>query len=404
MATPSDAPSLLTRIRTVGQAELRRLKVIGLSVLVILLFGAFLCFSASDIAFKLDKGTRLAAAIASLAGLAIAMVKLASLYVSRKDARDKIAAEVETKWPELEASLTTSVEFGSDPKKAELLSSPEIVAKLIEQTEERSRVMNFLRVVNWRLAAGLGVVAGLLVVACLAYAACLPRLASLTFHRFVKPWANVPPPTLTVLDVQPKSQDVRKFSNIEVVARVEGRIPREAAIQFAFVKPPGQPGSPEWQRQVMEKKDDLLYTFRFPRLQDSVKFRVKAGDCTTDEYLLDVYEPPKILKVTATFRYPEYTGLQAKTEDDFLGPISAIKGTVVELTAVTNVPVTRAALALRRERALFADAEVVEPTKVKTALEVHQNLKYALFIQDAKGRVNSDAPFHAIKVIPDKAP
>ena len=102
-------------------------------------------------------------------------------------------------------------------------------------------------------------------------------------------------PTLTVAEIQPGSRDVRRLETVEVSAAMEGRLPKTAAISFAVVPEDAPPGAAsQWRTENMVKTDARTFTFAFPRMLDSVKYHVTAGDFQSREFLLNVYEVPNL--------------------------------------------------------------------------------------------------------------
>ena len=394
---------LLNKVHGVARRRLRRFEVIALSGVLAVLIGLFLVFSATDIALKLSKGTRAALSTCSLALICMVGWKLARAGMQAVAEARRIAAQVEREFPDLETSLSTSVEFGSDEQKTQRLSSPALVEALVDHTRKKAEALDFLRTVDWRWPKVLAAVAAFTLGACIAYVVHYPRLARLTFARMVYPWRDLPAPTLTLVEVSPRDCEVRRASRVEIVASLSGRIPRHARIFYRPANAPGKTPSP-WKESIMQPRSRSAHVYSFPRLMQSIQYSVKAGDCRTRPYTIEVYEIPKIVRMTATFTYPEYTGLKPKTNHDFLGPITAIKGTRVDIDAAVNTPVNAGGIQFRKHKRTGGVAELKGPQRLHASLLVMANDQYRLWVSDAKGRTNEDAIFFSIRALDDAAP
>ena len=129
---------ILGRLNAVARANGRRLRRVAFRALLTIFGVAFLIFSALDVYVKFSTSGRLA--MSSLSGLlllaAFVMFVTRAIHM-RKEAR-RVAVDVESKFDQLETTVSTSVEYGTDPKKTMELSSEQIVSKLIDEASSRS--------------------------------------------------------------------------------------------------------------------------------------------------------------------------------------------------------------------------------------------------------------------------
>ena len=158
----------LARLRGVSLAAALAALVMG---------GAFIAASVFDVAFRLEPFTR-----ALLLAGSVVLAIWAALRARRGSLADGGAAarEVERSFPEIESSLSTAIEFGSDPEKTEAYSSREIVDGLVETTEARTEPLPFRHAVNWRAVGRAGAGLAAVAVAVLLYALLLPHMAAST--------------------------------------------------------------------------------------------------------------------------------------------------------------------------------------------------------------------------------
>lgn len=399
----SELSQLLKRLNGVQRLRGTRYRVIFLCTAIGLFGSLFLAFSVVDIAFKLPLTARALASSACLVAMLLAVAKLIRVGLSQRRELRASAQEVERTYPQIDAALSTSVEFGLDKERAERLSSEGIVAALVADTQGRTHALDFFQSINWRRAKAAALWFAVVVAACGFYSVRYTRLAHLTFLRMVGPWRDVPAPTLTLAEVRPRNCEVRKLGDVRISAYLSGKIPPECRLVYRTVD--DQAGSPsKWQNEPMTMQDAQLYTFKFSRMMQPAKFRVLAGDFRSDEYTIDVYEVPRVVRINMSLIYPEYCGLGQKELKDSIGPITALRGTVVRIHAFANKPLRRAGIRFSSREPAFVAAELPKPDELAAEFTIHQNDRYKIWLADAQGRVNEDAVFYTIKALDDKKP
>jgi len=320
--------SLLQRLSDVRRHNARRLQMIALCSLTALFAACFLAFSGLDIWLKLAKNTRLAFSGLSLAAALALLAAFVVVGLKRRKTERKLALDVEARYRELGSSVSTSIEFGTDPEKTRALSSEQVVDLLIKDTSKRTARVNFLRAVDWAVPARVLALLGVVLLVWLGFYLTYRDVCGLTLHRFLKPWADLPAPTLTRIAVSPGDMEVRKLTTVSVKADVEGRLPSGVTIHYELI-PEGQQPTGKYKSAKMERHDLRSYSFDFARLLDSVKYYVTGGDCKTNVYMLRIYEVPRITQLKMTLTYPAYTGMKPRKIEDAVGPITALRGTKV---------------------------------------------------------------------------
>jgi len=399
----SDLKPILDRLDRVARGISRKQKVIALCCIAALVLALFLIFSGLDIRIKFTKSARLTfSSISLLLTALLAIIFAVRIAINRLTAK-AAALHVESNFPQLERTVSTAVEFGTNPEKARTLSSEQIVELLIAEAERRSRTTNFACAVDSIGARRAGAALAIVGIFCFAYFLAFPDIFPLTLKRFFMPWKNLPPPTLTTITVKPGDMEVRKLSTVDISATVSGRIPSSVVIHYALI-PEGKTGGLDWKQEEMKKVEDRHYSFAFARMLDSIKYYVTGGDCQTDEYLLRIYEVPRITRLEMRLVYPDYTGMKPKEIKDAVGPVTALRGTRVEIRGFTNKPIASALLEFMSESRPSIKARRVEGNEFFVDFVVIENDKYRLKVTDDRGRTNEDAIFYSIKAIEDKPP
>src|SRR3990170_770428 len=121
-----------------------------------------------------------------------------------------------------------------------------------------------------------------------------------------------------------------------------------------------------------------------------------------DKKGLSAYARPIIGDITISYRYPLYSGLQQKTVYNTSGDIKALKGSEVQMSAISDRTLASAAI-------IFNDSTkipfVVENGKtMKGALALLESGTYVFETTDSTGRTLKDAIPHKIQVDSDLYP
>jgi hypothetical protein len=185
-------------------------------------------------------------------------------------------------------------------------------------------------VVASSLAAGL-------VVALVAGWLWQPARFTTAASRILLPFASIDPVYRTVLVVSPG--DVEAAGDVTIRVQIRGERPSEIAVLLAEQDRHSTQLVP-----VGEADDAVTYTLR--DVQKSLTYAVRGGDFTSPFYRIDVPTPARLLRVQATYRYPEYTRL-ADQSVETAGDLEAVRGTDAQLILVLDRPAEEAALVLR---------------------------------------------------------
>ena len=95
----------------------------------------------------------------------------------------------------------------------------------------------------------------------------------------------------------------------------------------------------------MTAAGDGTFIVTFERVQESFPYAVAAGPSRSDTYAIEVIRPARVARIDLRYRYPEGLGLPPRVDEDG-GDIFGPSGTTVDLTIVTDKPITRGALTL----------------------------------------------------------
>lgn len=117
---------------------------------------------------------------------------------------------------------------------------------------------------------------------------------------------------------------------------------------------------------------------------------------------LSPHAVPVIGDITISYRYPLYSGLQQKTVYNTSGDIKALKGSEVQISAVSDRSLASAAIILNNSGKI---PFMVENGKMlKGTLVLLESGSYVFETTDTAGRTIKDAQSHKVQVDPDQYP
>ena len=222
------------------------------------------------------------------------------------------------------------------------------------------------------------------------YALLLPSWFSNGFHRYLAPFGSVNHLGAPKFVVKPGDVKVKPGEIVTVELLFE---------------------TPEVPAQAFVRRGDSRYAmsfdgrgFRFsfpPAGSKSFKYRVEAGGARSPWYTVTVVQPPSVVALTLIYRYPDYTGVPVRFEENAAGPISAPKGTVVEIRARADRPLKSA-----RVRFCGEDLPLSVQKKVWAVgrVTLEENGSWSLAVVSAKEGLEGGRREYPVRIVPDRPP
>lgn len=318
----------LARFRKRRTQMLVRRAGIAASVVLLLLF---LLVALLDRATFMPDGLRRGLSYLGYVAAAVAAWRLALRFVREADAAEGAAMLLEKGDPALREKLLSAVELAR-PQQGE--DSEEFRAKL--QDEVGARLTDFdpgsvlpdtlLR--PWKTA--LYGMAALLVIMSFIPGLHLPGFMA----RAALPFANIGRPSSTkVRIVTPARPDalVPLASSTPLSVQIEGVIPSRVLVETVALTENARAARMELSSAGANRFEGSVGIG-----QNSVKYRIIAGDAITAWHTLEARPRPRIVEFTKTIISPAYTGLPEQTVAEDHGDISALDGATVKLTMKPN--------------------------------------------------------------------
>lgn len=217
-----------------------------------------------------------------------------------------LAAVVEQKYPGLGERLTSTVELAGQEDLRH--GAPALVGLLVEDTEKRTRPLNFLPAIPTRAATGLCLAATIAVALLVAPGFAWPQEYADLAHRFLRPWSELPPYTFVVA---PGDVVAAKGSSVAITVTVHPRTARIALPASTSLVLTDAEGHETSQRMRADRSD--AFSFPLKVIADG-QYRVEARAAVGDTVAASASHP--IVAVTpvelaadnpvATVTPPEY--------------------------------------------------------------------------------------------------
>jgi len=133
------------------------------------------------------------------------------------------------------------------------------------------------------------------------------------------------------ITVTPGDVVVPRGADVIVEAVASGFVARRMEMNATFEHTDG------WERAPMARLDESKYGFVFVGVSEQVDYYVQAAGLNSERHVIYVADLPRVTGVSLSYEFPDWTGLPVTEHDN--GDVSALPGTRVEVTAVTDLPV-----------------------------------------------------------------
>jgi hypothetical protein len=164
-----------------------------------------------------------------------------------------------------------------------------------------------------------------------------------TVRRVLAPWAAISRPSrVRVLEFKPGDAQAFLGESVTISARLEG-VTEKDSVAIIYSTDDGQTVE---RRVALERGSDgrewkAVLPPDSAGLQQSLTYRLEAGDAITATYRIEARPAPLIAVRSVTYDYPAYTTRERRVVER-QGDISAVEGTRVTVEALANQPIKSA--------------------------------------------------------------
>ncbi|WP_129641598.1 DUF4175 family protein [Peristeroidobacter agariperforans] len=143
--------------------------------------------------------------------------------------------------------------------------------------------------------------------------------------------------TLKRVTVEPGNATVRRNSDVAIQATIEGFRPDQTQVFVRFAD------QQQWEAAPMRSAEEGLFDFKLYAVRGPLSYYVEADGVRSAEHNIGVVDLPRIERVRLTYQYPEWTGLDATTDEESRD-IRAVAGTDVKVEVFADAPLDAPAL------------------------------------------------------------
>lgn len=318
------------------------------------------------------------------------------------------AETIERSRPTLKNTLLNFLLFRDDPRGVH----QRVLGAIEEQAATNLAGVHVESAVDRTRLIRLGyVLVGILVV-CAAYTLLSPKDLFKTARRVAMPWADISPPTQTTIDeITPGDAEAFRGQQVEVRAHVDG-LPEDGRVVLYYTTADRQQVDREL--EMFRPADDYRHAAVLPArdaaLEQTLSYRIEAGDAITKTYQIEVAAAPTIVVTAVEYEYPKYTGLVSQRLEH-QGDIKAIEGTRVTLETVANQNIDTAHIDFDCDNKLDLRMQIQEQTASGTfTLALAEDRltpwheSYQVTFKNTSGERNPQPVRHRISVTRDIAP
>src|SRR3954466_6998152 len=256
-----------------------------------------------------------------LAAVFAALVAFAAMPLRRQVTDTQVALYLEEHNPSLEAAILSAVEASGT---ADQTYSPRLIERLVEQAIEQSRAVNHGMAIDGarmkRHGLSLAAFAGVAALFVLLGPAYVRSGLSALLNWSQSAEAASP----YKIVVQPGDASVPRGGDLTVHAKLEGFASKEVAL-------PMRTAGGEFQRlPLVASADAASFEGMMFRLDKETEYFVESNGVTSPHYTLKVVDLPTVQKMDLEYRFPAYTNLEPRKEEN-AGDVAALRGTEVLL-------------------------------------------------------------------------
>ena len=315
---------------------------------------------------------------------------------------ETVAHEIEQKFPDLDASLLTSMQLRSNDEERLGFLEQDVLRKSVTHSYH-NRWASIIP--GWHLLAA--PLAGL--IGLLAFAV---AMFCLIFHTKPTPVDETIRFADAAVDesgfeisVEPGNTEIERGTSLLVLARFDKSFPPEATL----VVTDGEGVSSRL--PMLKSLDDPVFGARVSSVKGPLNYRVDFATAQSDQYEVTVFDFPKLVQADAALEFPDYTQMESKVVQD-VRRVNAVEGTSAEFSFYVNkpvvgaqlVPVSRGDADGQPSQPIELTADAQDPKKLVANIKMEQSQKFELVLRDADNRENRSPPKLVLNVLENRPP
>lgn len=271
--------------------------------------------------------------------------------------------------------------------------SPNLINAAFYEAYNKTKSIQFEKLVDFSKAKDLFKYLLLTLVTCFLLFAFIPSMRAAGF-RLVNFNKEFIPPAKYTFEIEPGNAQATKGDNILITVKIIGPVPANV---YLGIKESDQT---KFEMQNLTVDSTKIYNYRIKSARSSFKYFVAADNVNSDQYTVDVIDPPIIKTLDVKISPPVYSGIKQVEQKDN-GNISALKGSSVNMRISSTKELTNAKL-------LFGDSTVSNLTvtgfEANGSFKIKKDNTYQVIIKDKNNNENTSPITYSIKTLVDSYP
>lgn len=356
-----------------------------------------------DLVLELSPRLRIGSAVVALA-VGVCLVVAVLIHAWRKARLDSLARRLDSVGAS-RGQILTGIDLLFDGR-ARVALTGGLAAIAVERAAVLTREIPSARAVparpvGWALGSVMlvGLAVGLI-------AALLPRLARTQYMRFVDPFGDHPPYSRVILAVEPGDFSVVYGQGQDIVVKAEG--PPLDRLDIVLLNE----GTDQEEILPMFGEPDGRWRATIAGVTNPGQYFVRSRSVRSHRYRIDVITVPKLEEMRFRITPPAYTNRGAYEGPLPQGGIAGLPGTVIDLRARSNRPLSGGTLkVMERDRHGAEKATLIGlapvsagESEVEGRFEIREPGLIEVTVCDTDGQASQERFAAAVTVLPDDRP
>ena len=302
-----------------------------------------------------------------------------------------VAKKVGTCYESIKDRLANALQVFLLEKENKQNYSPELIDATLAEIHNEIKNKNFANLLTLKQFSRLFWILLLEVIVVIALI-CFPYNLNSAFVRLVHPGVNYSIESLYALNVKPGNVTVVKGEDVTIKAWSD--IPGLSEMSLGS-------SNKSHNNALLQKTQDDTFRYTIKSISDSLSYFVSAGELKSQNYSLSVLELPLLRQLRIKVVPPGYSRLEPYFLEDNVGNISALKGSLVELSGEANKSLSEATISFSQNKAIQMD---VIGNRIKANFSIKKDDSYFISLKD-KNDLSSQNPIdYQIDAILDQFP
>ncbi|MCP4970613.1 MAG: hypothetical protein GY932_08480, partial [Arcobacter sp.] len=300
-----------------------------------------------------------------------------------------VSKSVGNYFPDVKDNLLNSLQL-LDYKNS---ASENLIEAAFEKVYNQIKEINFLEIINYSsLKKDSKIFFAILSV----FISCLlisPSISSASL-RLINFNSDYSKPAKFYLEVITGNDKIKKGNNILLTVKGNGELPNDI-----FISTKTKYDSEFLQHNVMQDSNNI-YSIKLKNVKNSFKYFANSGKVKTNEFFIEVVDPPIINSLSLDIIPPKYSNLPLQNQQDN-GNVSGLLGTIIKF----NISGTKE---LQKAVIIKSDSSTIQlkvnNSKVNGNMQIKNNFSYTIHLEDKDRNKNETPITYLVKTIADKHP